>query len=64
MTELDLIVRLKNRIKTATNEDRLYERPMSWDEAEQLLGYFDDLEKELYKAISDIRNLQDQIMGV
>ncbi len=58
----DLINRLRNRIATASYDDRCYERPMNWDEAEMLLGYIDDLQKELDHAIQDIRNLQDQYM--
>lgn len=58
----DLINRLRNRIETASYSDRAYQRPMNWDEAEQLLGYIDDLQKELDHAIQDLRNLQDQYM--
>jgi len=57
-----LIKRINDRIENASYHDRCYEKPMDWDEAEQLMGYINDLEKELNLAIQNLHNLQDEIM--
>lgn len=37
LTDNQLVEKLKKRLATASQGDRIYERPMSWDEADQFL---------------------------
>lgn len=34
----DLVARIKDRLASASKGDRMYERPMSWEEADALLA--------------------------
>lgn len=38
-----VVERLRKRLATASQGDRAYERPMSWDEADTLLSLIDTL---------------------
>ena len=46
----DLVKRLRKQISGASQNDRRYERPMSWNEAEKLL----DRIEELNRAVLDL----------
>lgn len=39
-----LVERLLKKLRSASQGDRMYERPMEWDEADQLLAYIAQLE--------------------
>ncbi len=49
----DLVDMIKDRIARSSNEDRYYERPMSWDEAEKLLDIIVKLQAEV-ERLEDI----------
>jgi len=51
----DLVKRLRKQISGASQSDRRYESPMSWDDAEALL----DRTEELERALKLLLNLND-----
>jgi hypothetical protein len=50
----DLVKRLRKQISGASQNDRRYERPMSWNEAETILDRIEELEA----ALRDIETLE------
>lgn len=48
----DIIERLKAKFRRSSEADRAYERPMSWDDAEQLVAEIERLRKALESPLS------------
>ena len=55
----ELVERLRKKLQSASDGDRMYERPMEWSEADQLLAYITQLEA-INKELVHTHNLMNQ----